>query len=156
MSANSPLNGTRPAADASHATAGSQDPDVTTPGRQLAPDPAASPGDAILSPAEQIIAERTERRRQRAAAHNAATPPRKPRTPRRRERGTQSTSAVTPARRMTLRDSVSITLIGTLAAGGILGAILGALSVAGWVIGLLVAGLTIILSALVRHHSRLT
>jgi hypothetical protein len=57
---------------------------------------------------------------------------------------------------MTFRDSVSITLIAVLAAGGVLGAILGALSVTGWVIGLLVAGLTIVLSTMLRRYSRLT
>jgi hypothetical protein len=47
-------------------------------------------------------------------------------------------------------------LIAVLAAGGVLGAILGALSAAGWIIGLLTAGLTIVLSALLRRYSGLT
>ena len=63
---------------------------------------------------------------------------------------------MTPARRTTLRDSVSMPLIAVLAAGGILGAILGALSAAGWIIGLLTAGLTIVLPALLRRYSGLT
>ena len=51
---------------------------------------------------------------------------------------------------------MSVNLIAVLAAGGVLGAILGALSAAGWVIGLLVAGLTVILSAVFRSYERST
>ncbi|MGO9906740.1 MAG: hypothetical protein ACLP4R_27365 [Solirubrobacteraceae bacterium] len=51
---------------------------------------------------------------------------------------------------------MSIALIALLAAGGVLGAILGALGAAGWVIGLLVAGLTVVVSAVLRRYSRLT
>ena len=57
---------------------------------------------------------------------------------------------------MTLRDSLSITLIAVLAAAGVLGAILGALNVTGWAIGVLVAGLTVVLSAVLRRYSRST
>ncbi len=57
---------------------------------------------------------------------------------------------------MTLRDSVSIGLIAVLAGGGVLGAVLGALNVAGWVIGMLVAGLTVVVSAVLRRYSRST
>jgi hypothetical protein len=57
---------------------------------------------------------------------------------------------------MTLRDSVSIGLIAVLAAGGVLGAVLGGLSVAGWVIGVLVAGMTVVVSAMLRRYSRST
>jgi hypothetical protein len=39
-------------------------------------------------------------------------------------------------------------------AGGVLGVILGALSVAGWVIGLLVAGLTVALLRVLGSDSR--
>ena len=49
-----------------------------------------------------------------------------------------------------------VPLTAVLAAGGVLGAILGALSVTGWIIGLLVAGLTVVLSPLLGHHSRMT
>ena len=51
---------------------------------------------------------------------------------------------------------MSLTLIALLAAGGVLGAILGALNVTGWVIGVLVAGLTVVVSAIVRRYSRST
>ena len=51
---------------------------------------------------------------------------------------------------------MSLTLIAVLAAGGVLGAILGALSTSGWVIGVLAAGLTVVLSAVLRRYSRST
>ncbi len=156
MPANTPLNEPPPAIAEGDPTADSQDPDLATAGRQPAAGPGSSPADEILSPSERFTAERTERRRQRAAAREAPTPPREPRRAHRRERPTESTSAVTPSRRMTLRDSVSMPLIAVVAAGGVLGAILGALSAAGWVIGLLAAGLTIVLSALLRRYSGLT
>jgi hypothetical protein len=38
----------------------------------------------------------------------------------------------------------------------VLGAVLGGLSVAGWVIGVLVAGLTVVVSAILRRYSRST
>jgi hypothetical protein len=49
---------------------------------------------------------------------------------------------------------VSATSIAVLAAGGVLGGILGALTAPGWVIGLLAAALTVILSAVMRNYSR--
>jgi len=57
---------------------------------------------------------------------------------------------------MTLRDSTSINLIAVLAAGGVLGAVLGALSASGLVIGLLVAGVTIVLLTALRQYARAT
>jgi hypothetical protein len=48
---------------------------------------------------------------------------------------------------MPLRDTVSVRLIAVLAAGAVLGAILGVLGAPGVIIGLLVAGLTVVLSA---------
>ena len=59
-------------------------------------------------------------------------------------------------RRMTLRDSTSINLIAVLAAGGVLGAVLGALSASGLVIGLLVAAVTIVLLTALRRYARAT
>ena len=68
------------------------------------------------------------------------------------------TSPVTPPpasqRRMTLRDSTSINVIAVLAAGGVVGAILGALSASGLVIGLVVAGVTVVLLAALRRFVR--
>lgn len=156
MSANSPLNEPPAAIAVGDPTADGQDPELATAGRRPEADPGPSSGDEILSPSERFTAERTERRRQRAAARKTPTPPREPRGAHQRERPTESTSGLTPARRTTLRDSVSMALIAVLAAGGVLGAILGALSAAGWIIGLLTAGLTIVLSALLRRYSGLT
>jgi hypothetical protein len=145
MPASSPLNESPPTIAVDDRTADGRDPVLTAADRQSAADPG-------ISPAEQLAAERTERRRQRAATPH--TPAGGAMRARLHERSTESRSAVTSPGLMTLRDSVSVTLIAVLAAGGVLGAILGALSAAGWVIGLLVAGLTVVLSALVRRYSR--
>ena len=151
MPANSPLNEPPPTIAMGDPAADSRDPDSVAAARQPAGELDAPQADEVLSPAEQLTAERTERRRQRAEAHQ------EPRRNAGRLKGsTEPTSVMTPPRRMTLRDSVSITLIAVLAAGGVLGAVLGALSVTGWVIGVLVAGLTIVLSTLLRRYSRLT
>ena len=131
-----------------------QTADRTVAGRQADADPGISSADGITSVTDSLTAERTERRRQRAAAQEASRPSGEPRRARRREALPASTS--TPARRMTLRDSVSISLIAVLAAGGVLGGVLGALNVAGWVIGALAAGLTVVVSALLRRYSRST
>lgn len=155
MPTKSTLNGASPAVAAGDPSAG-QNPDLTAARGQPAADPGTSVADQIPSATERLSAERTERRRQRAGAHEAPSPAGEPRGVRRRERPTKSTSALTPPRRMTLRDSMSIGLIAVLAAGGVLGAILGALNVAGWVIGLLVAGLTVVVSAILRRYSRST
>jgi hypothetical protein len=130
--------------------------DRTVAGRQPGTDQGTSPADGIASVTDSLTAERTERRRQRAAAQKAPSPSGESRTVRRRERLPASTTAPAPPRRMTLRDSVSIGLIAVLAAGGVLGAVLGALNVAGWVIGVLVAGLTVVVSAILRRYSRST
>jgi Flp pilus assembly protein TadB len=155
MPTKSTLNETpRPVASEDPST--SQNPDLTSAIRQLDADQGASSADRSTSVTEGVAAERTERRRQRAAAHEAPSRAGYARGVRRSERPTESTSAPVPPRRMTLRDSVSITLIAVLAAGGVLGAILGALNVTGWVIGMLVAGLTVVVSAILRRYSRLT
>jgi hypothetical protein len=157
MPAKSTSNGTPPAVVSGVPIATRHDPNLAAAGRQPAADASASTADRAPAPAERLTDEqRTQRRRQRAAAHDASTPPRKPGRALRRERPTESASALTSSRGMTLRDSTSITLIAVLAAGGVLGAILGALSASGWIIGLLVAGLTVVLSAMVRRYSRST
>jgi hypothetical protein len=148
MPATSPSNEPPPSIAVGDPTADGRSPNPTTPGGQPASDPNPSPADEGLSPAQQLTAERTERRRQRAAAHGAPT-----RRARRLTGHTESTNARTPPTAMTLRDALSVTLIAVLAAGGVLGAVLGALSAPGWVIGLLVAGLTIVLSGLLARYS---
>jgi hypothetical protein len=130
MPTKSTLNET-PRSVASDDPSAGQNPDLTTASQQLDSDQSISSADRISSATERLAGERTERRRQRAATNEAP-------------------------RRMTFRDSVSITLIALLCAGGVLGAILGALNVTGWVIGLLVAGLTVVVSAILRRYSRLT
>jgi hypothetical protein len=169
MPAKPPLSETPQTVAASAPTAERADQDLTAPGWQPAADPGTPPADpgtppadpgtppadGSLSPADRVAAERTERRRQRAAAHKAA-PAAEPQRARPRGRATraiESRSARTPPRRTVFRDSSSITLIAMLAAGAVLGAILGALSAPGWVIGLLAAGLTVVLAVAIRRYS---
>ncbi len=132
-----------------------QEPDVAAPDWQPDEYPGTSDSGPMLTLGERIIAERTQRRHQREAAREAPAT-REPRTGRRRERPAETQSGLTAARRLTLRDSMSLTLIAVLAAGGGLGAILGAVNASGWVIGLLAAGLTVVLSAMSRRYSRST
>jgi hypothetical protein len=145
----------KPAAAASaDPSPGRQDQDLAAAAQQPTQD-FPSDSDGVPSHAERLAADRTERRRLRAVAHETPTPARAPRRAR-RARATKSTSAQRAPGRLTLRDSMSVNVIGVLAAGGLLGAILGALSAAGWVIGLLVAGLTVVLSAVLRSYQRST
>jgi hypothetical protein len=155
MPTDSTLNETLPSVASDDPSAG-QNPDRTVASRQPGADQGTSSADRITSGPQSLAVERTERRRQRAAAREAPSPAVEPRGVRRRERPTESTSALAPPRRMTLRDSLSITLIAVLAGGGVLGAILGALNVTGWVIGVLVAGLTVVVSVILRRYSRST
>jgi hypothetical protein len=155
MPTKSALNETPPTGASGDPSAG-QNPDLAVAARQPDVDQGTSSAGGITSPSERLAAERTERRRQRAAVHEARSPAGEARGVRRRERPPGSTGALAPPRRMTLRDSVSIGLIAVLAAGGVLGAVLGALNVAGWVIGVLVAGLTVVVSAMLRRYSRST
>jgi hypothetical protein len=155
MPTKSTLNVTQPAV-ASDDPSAAPNPDLTAAGRQPGADQATSSTDEITSDTERLTAERTERRRERAASHETPSPAGGPGRVRRRKRPIGSTSAVAPPRRMTLRDSVAMGLIAVLAGGGVLGAVLGALNVAGWVIGVLVAGLTVVVSAMLRRYSRST
>jgi hypothetical protein len=153
MSTDRTRNGSQPAVAASDPSARRQDPRLTGPSRQPAADAGTSDHDGIPSTGDSLTAERTERRRQRTATRQARTAS-EPRAGRRPDPPTESTSALTQPRPLTLRDSVSATSIAVLAAGAVLGALLGALSAAGWVIGLLAAALTMILSAVLRRYSR--
>jgi hypothetical protein len=101
--------------------------------------------DTTLSPADQVIAERTERRRQRTAVR--AQPGQAHEPDPAGGRNGQRESAHRPQPRMPLRDTVSVRLVAVLAAGAGLGVILGALGAPGVITGLLVAGLTVVLSA---------
>jgi hypothetical protein len=113
----------------------SQDSETTAAGPSRAEDLSTSGADAFTSPAERRAAERTARRRERAEAHEA---------PPRREHRSPRARVLTPESTSILRDSLPPPLIAVIA-GGVSGLILGALSIGGWVIGLLVAGLTVIL-----------
>lgn len=155
MPTKSTPNEAPPAVTSDDPTAG-QNPDPTVAGRQPDADQGSRSADEITSPSERLAAERTERRRQRAAAHEARSSAAEPQRVGRRKRPPASATAPASPKRMTFRDSVSITLISVLAAGGVLGAVLGALSVPGWVIGVLVAGLTVVVSAMLRRYSRST
>jgi hypothetical protein len=156
MPAKSTRNGTAPAVLSGDPSDGRLDPDLTAEGREPSADSGASGSGTIPAADARLIAERAERRRQRTAAREASSAPRAPRESRRSERPTESTTATTPSARLTLRDSAALTVIAVLVAGGVLGAILGALSASGLVIGVLVAGLTTVLSAWLRKYSRST
>jgi hypothetical protein len=153
MSTDRTHNGTQPAVVSGDPSARRQDPRPTARGRQPDADSTTSDPDGIPSTGDSLTAERTERRRQRTATRQARTAS-QPRAGRRPDPTTQSTSALTPPTPLTLRDSVSVTSIAVVAAGGVLGAILGALSAAGWIIGLFVAALTVIFSTVLRRYSR--
>jgi hypothetical protein len=153
MSTDKTSNGTQPAVVPSDPSARRQDPRVTASSRQPAAEPARSDPDGIPSTGDSLTAARTERRRQRIATRQARNAL-EPRAPRRRDPTTESTSPMTRPTPLTLRNYVSVTSIAVLAAGGVLGAILGALSAAGWVIGLLAAALTVIISAVLQRYAR--
>lgn len=121
----------------------SQDPEMGAAGREISEDLGASGADEFPSPAGRRAAERTARRRQRAEAREASSD-QGHRLPQSRVR--------TPAGASMLRDSLPAPLI-VVIAGGVLGVILGALGVGGWVIGLLVAGLTVVLLPALRSKS---
>ena len=155
MLANSPPTRTRPDTTSTDPRLEGQDPDLTPGGQEPDADPDTLGANRVIPPAERLAAERDERRRQRTLAHESSTATREPDRAQRRTHPSRSLSSpVTPPGRRTLRDSASAALIAAVAAGGVFGAILGALSVAGWVIGLLVAGLTVVLSSLFRPDSR--
>ena len=73
MPTKSTLNETQPAVVSDDPSAG-QNPDLTAAGRQPDADQATSSTDGITSDTERLAAERTERRRQRAASHEAPSP----------------------------------------------------------------------------------
>jgi len=122
--------------------------------RQLLATPPTSDSEEFPPTSEPLATERTERRRQRAVAHEAPGSTRKLRGADRREHATDAPGALKQQAHLTLRDSVSVTLIIILTAGAVLGAILGSLGAAGWITGLLAAGLTVVLSAVLRSFSR--
>ena len=93
MPAKSTLNETPPAVASDNPSAG-QNPDLTVDGRQPDADPGTSSADGITSATERLTAERTERRRQRAAARETPARPASRGEVTRRERPSESTSAL--------------------------------------------------------------
>ena len=118
------------------------DPEAIAAGPELTGDLEPPGADDVLSPAGRRAAERTARRQQRAEAPGAPVRP-----------GYRSpNSRLTPARASLVRASLPLPLI-ALIAGGVLGVILDALSVNGWVIGLLAAALTVVVFQALGSHS---
>jgi hypothetical protein len=95
--------------------------------------------------------ERDERRHQRVTARERNGRSSQAKTGERLQQGKAQPTGPSPRTRLVLGKTVPLALIAIIVIGLIAGAILGAASVPGWVIGLLVATLTVILSA-VRHR----
>jgi hypothetical protein len=121
----------------------SDDSEMVAAGRQLAEDLGTADADEFSSPAERRAAERTARRRQRAEADDA---------PARRGDRPPKSRVQTQTKGSMFGDSLPAPLIAVIA-GGVLGVILGALSVGGWAIGLLAAALTVVLLRVLGSHS---
>jgi hypothetical protein len=147
MPAKQPPNARPPDLAVADPSGESHDSELAAAGRQLAEDMGTSDAEEFSSPAERRAAERTARRRQRAEVHDAPAD--------RAPRSNKSTRAPTPARSSTLLDSVPPPVLAVIA-GGVLGLILGALSIGGWIIGLLVAALTVIVLQALGSHARST
>ena len=155
MPAEPPLNGAHLAEASADPPVGNS-PNLTLGGQDTAAHAEPSESTGVLRPAERLEAERAERRHQRMLAREASTATRDPDRGEPRQRATGSASRLTPPGHQTLRDSMPVRLIAVVAAGGVLGAILDALSVTGWVIGVLVAVLTVVISTELRQYSRST
>jgi hypothetical protein len=126
----------------------SKDPKAATQPAATAPGRPASALDSAAS-------ERDERRHQRAVAREGNGRGPGTGTGERLQQG--KTQPTGPSRRgqLALRETVSAGLIGIVVVGLIVGGILGALGAPGWVVGLLVTTLTLILSAVIRRSPRL-
>lgn len=147
MPAKSPPNSEPPGSGPGDPGVESQDSELAAAGRELAEDLGRSGTDEFSSPAGRRAAERTARRRQRAQEGDTPAPSAR--------RSTESTRASIPARASTLSDAVPAPVIAVVA-GGVLGVILGALGVGGWLIGLLAAVVTVILLGALGSPSRAT
>ena len=111
-----------------------QDAELAAVGRELAEELVAAPVEEFSSPAERRSAERTARRRQHAQACDNRVPA--------GARVRRSRVITGPGASMP-RDSAAAVLFAVIT-GGMLGLVLGALSVGGWAIGLAVAGVTLV------------
>ena len=117
-------------------------------GSPAAIDPDAAPPPASAGPdaAGGSATERDKRRHQRAVRREGNGRGRDASTRERVRQTTSQPSGASRRRRLVLGKRVSVGLIATIVVGLIVGAILGALGAPGWVIGLLVASLTVILA----------
>jgi hypothetical protein len=148
--ANSPAPGVIPDTITGPVTNGSPG----TNGR-VSTQPATSAHDRPESGRGSAASEREERRHQRAAAREANRPGRGAKTGERLHQAESQPTGPSRRTRLALGKTVLLGLIGVIVIGLIVGAILGAPSVPGWVIGLLVATVTVILSAVLRRFSRI-
>jgi hypothetical protein len=137
-------------------------PDTATGrnGSSAATNPDRAPVQASAAPAQSdpgrgsAAAERDERRHQRALARGGHSRERGAKTGDRLHQSTSQSSTASRQGRLVIGETVTVGVIGIIAVGLIVGAILGALSAPGWVIGLLVATLTVILSTVLRRFPR--
>jgi hypothetical protein len=139
-------------------------PDTTTGpasnGSIAATDPDRAPAQASPAPAQSdpgrgsAATERDERRQQRALAREGNGRARGAKTGERLHHSTSQLSGPSRRGRLLVGETVSVGMIGIIVAGLIVGAILGALGASGWVVGLLVATLTVILSGVLRRFPR--
>jgi hypothetical protein len=122
-------------------------------------DPHRAPAQAPAPPAQSHPAggsaatERDERRHQRALAREGNGRGAATTGERLQQAKTQPTGST--RRERLARETVPVGLIGIIIVGLIVGAILGALGASGWVVGLLVATLTVILATALRRSPRL-
>jgi hypothetical protein len=129
--------------------------DPASNGASAASDADGAPPQASAAPGQSYPArgsaatERDERRHQRAVAREGNG-----RDGAKTAERLQPAKAQPPRGRLVIGETVSVGLIGIIVVGLIAGAILGALGASGWVIGLLVATLTVILSAVLRRSAR--
>ena len=111
MPARSTLDKQTAEADFGDPNGASQQEDATVV-QQSALDEAGSDSEEFPSPGgERLAAERSERCRQRALAHETPVAARKPGGARPRDRATDATSTLKQQAHVTLRDSVSVTAI---------------------------------------------
>jgi hypothetical protein len=128
-------------------------------GSPAATDPHRAPAQAPAAPAQSEPAggsaatERDERRHQRALAREGNGRAAAKTGERLQQAKTQPTGSTRRGR--LVGETVPVGLIGIIAIGLIVGAILGALGASGWVVGLLVATLTVILATALRRSPRL-
>ncbi len=139
-------NGSRPATDTEPGPANASPP----------PGQANPAGDSTATEREggSTATERDERRHQRALAREGNGRGRGAKTGEPLHQSTSQQSRASRRGRLVIGETVSVGVIGIIIAGLIVGAILGALGAPGWLVGLLVATLTVFLSTVLRRLPR--